>query len=114
MIGSVTERELGSECAAAAQAFVLWTLVSEGVELDRLDGGVFAILDTITEAVAKLDLAGEWSCILYPVSCILYPGDLLQDPDLRGNPSQTLRLTRTVTMVTTKMPLLTNRWPTKR
>ena len=71
MIGSVTERELGSECAAAAQAFVLWTLVSEGVELDRLDGGVFAILDTITEAVAKLDLAGEWSCILYPVS--LYP-----------------------------------------
>ena len=66
MIGSVTERELGSECAAAAQAFVLWTLVSEGVELDRLDGGVFAILDTITEAVAKLDLAGEWGCILYP------------------------------------------------
>ena len=110
MIGSVTERELGSECAAAAQAFVLWTLVSEGVELDRLDGGVFAILDTITEAVAKLDLAGEWS----PVLPSLYPGDLLQDPDLRGNPSQTLRLTRTVTMVTTKMPLLTNRWPTKR
>ena len=48
---------------------MLWTLVSEGVELDRLDGGVFAILDTITEAVAKLDLAGEWGCILY--SCIL-------------------------------------------
>ena len=109
MIGSVTERELGSECAAAGQAFVLWTLVSEGVELDRLDGGVFAILDTITEAVAKLDLAGEWGCILYPVSCIPVSGDLLQDPDLRGNPSQTLRLTRTVTMVTTKMPLLTNR-----
>ena len=49
----------------------LWTLVSEGVELDRLDGGVFAILDTITEAVAKLDLAGEWGCILYPVSLYL-------------------------------------------
>ena len=43
---------------------MLWTLVSEGVELDRLDGGVFAILDTITEAVAKLGLAGEWGCIL--------------------------------------------------
>ena len=110
MIGSVTERELGSECAAAAQAFVLWTLVSEGVELDRLDGGVFAILDTITEAVAKLDLAGEWGCILY--SCIWRSG--VQDPDLRGNPSQMLLLTKTVTMVTTKMPLLTNRWPTKR
>ena len=73
MLVSVTERELGSECDAPVQAFVLWTLVSEGVQLDRLDGGVFAILDTITEAVAKLDLAGEWS----PVPPSLYPGDLL-------------------------------------
>ena len=38
----------------------------------------------------------------------------VQDPDLRGNPSQMLPLTRTVTMVTTKMHLLTNRWRTKR
>ena len=42
------------------QAFILWSVLSEGIELDRLgEGGVFTILDTISEAVAKLDLAGS-------------------------------------------------------
>ena len=45
---------------AYLQALVLFTLLTEGVELDRLgDGGVFSILDTISEALTRLDLAGE-------------------------------------------------------
>merc|ERR1719360_332860 len=43
-----------------AKALFLWSVLSEGIELDRLgDGGVFSILDKITEAVAKFDLAGS-------------------------------------------------------
>ena len=42
------------------QALILWSVLSEGIELDRLgDGGVFSILDNISEAVAKFDLAGS-------------------------------------------------------
>ena len=42
------------------QALILWSVLSEGIELDRLgDGGVFSILDKISEAVAKFDLAGS-------------------------------------------------------
>merc|ERR1719232_2334515 len=42
-----------------AKALILWSVLSEGIELDRLgDGGVFSILDKISEAVAKFDLAG--------------------------------------------------------
>ena len=41
------------------QLIVLLTLLTEGVQLDRLgEGGVFGILDNIAAAVAKLDLAG--------------------------------------------------------
>merc|ERR1719384_64871 len=43
-----------------AKALILWSVLSEGIELDRLgDGGVFSILDKISEAVAKFDLAGS-------------------------------------------------------
>jgi len=43
-----------------AKALLLWSVLSEGIELDRLgDGGVFSILDKISEAVAKFDLAGS-------------------------------------------------------
>ena len=47
------------------QALVLFTLLTEGVDLERLgDGGVFSILDTISEALTRLDLAGE-NCLLH-------------------------------------------------
>ena len=39
---------------------MLFTLLTEGVDLERLgDGGVFSILDTVSEALTRLDLAGE-------------------------------------------------------
>lgn len=46
--------------SSSFQALFLWSVLSEGIELDRLgDGGVFSILDKISEAVAKFDLAGS-------------------------------------------------------
>ena len=42
------------------QALVLLTLVTDGIELDRLgSGGVFGILDTIGEAISNIDFAGK-------------------------------------------------------
>ena len=49
-----------SSFLSSFQALILWSVLGEGIELDRLgDGGVFSILDKISEAVAKFDLAGS-------------------------------------------------------